>query len=99
MSKFLKEFKDFALKGNMIDMAVGIIMAFVVFCVVKQLNRLRRKPEESAPAAPTEKECPFCRTSIAIMPPAALTVLPCWGNRRVRQKRRCRLPSPPAPAV
>ncbi len=66
MSKFLKEFKDFALKGNMIDMAVGIIMAFVVFCVVKQLNRLRRKPEEAAPAAPTEKECPFCRTSIAI---------------------------------
>lgn len=134
MSKFLKEFKDFALKGNMIDMAVGIIiggafnglvkslvediimpavslvtgkidfsnmfialdgnhyatleaakeatstisyglfitevinfviMAFVVFCIVKELNKLHRKPEE-APAAPTEKECPFCRTKIAI---------------------------------
>lgn len=134
MSKFLKEFKDFALKGNMIDMAVGIIiggafnglvkslvediimpavslvtgkidfsnmfialdgnhyatleaakeatstisyglfitevinfviMAFVVFCIVKELNKLHRKPEE-APAAPTEKECPFCKTKIAI---------------------------------
>lgn len=134
MSKFLKEFKDFALKGNMIDMAVGIIiggafnglvkslvediimpavslvtgkidfsnmfialdgnhyatleaakeatstisyglfitevinfviMAFVVFCIVKELNKLHKKPEE-APAAPTEKECPFCRTKIAI---------------------------------
>lgn len=26
MSKFLKEFKDFAMKGNVIDMAVGIII-------------------------------------------------------------------------
>lgn len=26
MSKFLKEFRDFAVKGNMIDMAVGIII-------------------------------------------------------------------------
>lgn len=26
MKKFLKEFKDFAVKGNMIDMAVGIII-------------------------------------------------------------------------
>lgn len=134
MSKFLKEFKDFALKGNMIDMAVGIIiggafnglvkslvedivmpavslvtgkidfsnmfialdgnhyatleaakeatstisyglfitevinfiiMAFVVFCVVKELNKLHKKPEP-APEAPTEKECPFCKTKIAI---------------------------------
>ena len=26
MSKFLQEFRDFAVKGNMIDMAVGIII-------------------------------------------------------------------------
>ncbi|MDE6329771.1 MAG: MscL family protein, partial [Muribaculaceae bacterium] len=25
MSKFLSDFKDFALKGNVIDMAVGVI--------------------------------------------------------------------------
>lgn len=134
MNKFLQEFKDFAIKGNMIDMAVGIIiggafntlvkslvedivmpaislvtgkidftnmfialdgnhyatleaakevtstisyglflteiinfiiMAFVVFCIVKQLNRFHKQPEP-APAAPTEKECPFCKSQIAI---------------------------------
>lgn len=134
MNKFLQEFKDFAVQGNMIDMAVGIIiggafntlvkslvedvvmpalslitgkidfsnmfialdgnhyatltaakevtstisyglflteiinfiiMAFVVFCIVKQLNRLHQQPE-SAPAAPTEKECPFCKSQIPI---------------------------------
>ena len=131
MKKLLKEFKDFALKGNMIDLAVGmiigsafngivgslvsdlvmpllslitgkidftnkfialngdvyqtlaaaeaagaptfkyglfltellnfLIMAFVVFIVVKQLNRLHKK--EEAPA-PTEKECPYCKSKI-----------------------------------
>lgn len=137
MKKFLDEFKAFALKGNMIDLAVGMIigsaftsivnslvndifmpilslitgkvdfsnmfialdgntyatldeaqkigvatinygsfitqtinfllMALVVFMVVKQIGKLRtmgKKPE--APAAPTEKECPYCRTMIPI---------------------------------
>lgn len=41
-----------------------IIMAFVVFIVVKQLNKMHKKPE--APAAPTEKECPYCKSKIAI---------------------------------
>lgn len=133
MKKLLKEFKDFALKGNMIDLAVGmiigsafngivgslvsdlvmpllslitgkidftnkfialngevyqtlaaaeaagaptfkyglfltellnfLIMAFVVFIVVKQLNRLHKK--EEAPA-PTEKECPYCKSKIPV---------------------------------
>lgn len=138
MKKFLSEFKAFALKGNMIDLAVGMIigsaftsivnslvndifmpilslvtgkvdftnmfialdgnkyatledvkkmtnvatinygsfitqtinfllMALVVFIVVKQLNRLHdmgKKPE--AAAAPTQKECPFCKTMIPL---------------------------------
>ncbi|MGN0372454.1 MAG: large conductance mechanosensitive channel protein MscL [Enterocloster sp.] len=135
MKKFLEEFKKFALKGNMIDLAVGMIigsaftsivsslvndifmpvlslltgkidfsnmfialdgnkyatleeagaaavikygsfitqvinfvlMALVVFIVVKQLNKLEnigKKPE--APAAPTEKECPYCKTKIPV---------------------------------
>ena len=131
MKKFLDEFKAFALKGNMIDLAVGMIigsaftsivnslvndifmpllslitgkvdftnmfialdgntyatlaeatinygsfitqtinfllMALVVFITVKQVNKLRsmgKKPE--APAAPTQKECPYCRTMIPI---------------------------------
>ena len=132
MKKLLNEFKDFALKGNMIDLAVGmiiggafngivgslindivmpvlslftgkidftnlfialngetyptlaaaqeagaavisyglflteflnfIVMAFVVFIAVKELNKLHKKPD---PAAPAEKECPYCKSRIA----------------------------------
>ncbi len=129
----IKEFKEFAIKGNVLDMAIGIIIgtafgkivtslvsdiimppiglllgkvdfadlyinlsgqqydslkaaqaagastinyglfinlvidflivAFVMFLIIKQVNRTKRKPE---PAAPTTKECPFCFTSIPI---------------------------------
>ena len=42
-----------------------IIVAFAVFMLIKSLNKLKR--EEEAPAAePTEKECPYCFTSIPI---------------------------------
>ncbi len=41
-----------------------VIVALVVFMLVKQINRL--KPAEEAPAAPATKECPFCRTSIPV---------------------------------
>ena len=41
-----------------------LIMAFVVFLVIRQLNKLYKKPAPSA--APTEKECPYCKTKIAI---------------------------------
>jgi large conductance mechanosensitive channel len=111
---FLKEFKEFAVKGNAVDMAVGIvigaafgkvvtslvndiimpplglllgrmdfsglairlnektavkygmfvnaavdfvIVAFAIFLVVKQMNRLNRAPP---PAEPTTAECPKC---------------------------------------
>src|SRR3954463_7839359 len=40
-----------------------LIVAFVVFIVVRQASRLQRKP---APAPPAGRECPFCRTSIPI---------------------------------
>lgn len=152
MKKFLKEFKEFAVKGNMIDMAVGvivggaftalvnafmtniinplvslipaaknlddalkivitpakaavldeagaelepavaevavkfgafisaiitfIILAFVVFLFVKAVNKARdleakakeklEAPAEEAPAAPTTKICPFCKSEINI---------------------------------
>lgn len=138
MGKILKEFKEFALKGNMIDMAVGIIiggafnglvssivsdvvmpvlsiftgkldfsnmfislngehyatldaaskagaatlnyglfitevinfliMAFVVFMVVKEINQLKAAliPKEEVPAEPTEKVCPYCKSTIDI---------------------------------
>ncbi len=40
-----------------------LIVAFVIFLVIKQANRLKRAP---APVAATTKECPFCRTAIPI---------------------------------
>jgi large conductance mechanosensitive channel len=127
----LKEFKEFALKGNVVDMAIGIIIgaafgrivsslvndvlmppigklmgnmdfsslflaldgkhydsltaakaagaptvnyglfinsvidfvivAFVIFLLVKQMNRLKK---EAPAAAPTTKECPYCKMQI-----------------------------------
>jgi large conductance mechanosensitive channel len=40
-----------------------LIVALVIFLVVRQANRFKRQP---APAAVTTKECPFCRTAIPI---------------------------------
>lgn len=41
-----------------------LIVAFAVFLLVRQVNRLR-KPAP-APAAPTTKECPFCVSTISL---------------------------------
>jgi large conductance mechanosensitive channel len=40
-----------------------LIIALAVFLVIRQINRLRRKPEA---AAPTTKECPYCFSAVAI---------------------------------
>ena len=40
-----------------------LIVAFVIFLVVKQINRLQRKAEEPAPST---QECPYCLSSIPI---------------------------------
>ncbi len=124
----IKEFKEFAMRGNVVDMAVGIIiggafgkivsslvndvimppiglllgkvdfshltiilkektpeaaavslkyglfvntvldfviMAFAIFMLVKQMNRLKRKEEAPAPA-PSTKECVRCYSTIPI---------------------------------
>lgn len=121
MKKFLKEFKEFALRGNVMDLAVGIIiggafqgivkslvddlispfiglfantnfdnlilsiggveirygsfltnvlnfiiMAFVIFMMLKVLNRLAGIRKKEEPAAPTEKVCPYCKSKISI---------------------------------
>ena len=124
MKAFLKEFKEFAMRGNVMDMAVGVIIggafgaiitalvdniitpiigavlggvdfsglaitvgkaqigygafiqavidflivAFCIFCMLKAVNKAldARKKEEEAPAEPTTKEGPFCKTEIAI---------------------------------
>ena len=41
-----------------------LIVAFVVFLVVQQMNRLTRKKE--VPAAPTTKDCPLCAMAIPL---------------------------------
>ena len=45
------------------------IIALVLFMMIKLLNALHglgKKKEEEAPAAPTTKVCPFCKSEIAI---------------------------------
>ncbi|HCP16831.1 MAG: Large-conductance mechanosensitive channel [candidate division TA06 bacterium 32_111] len=132
----LKEFKEFALKGNMLDLAVGliigasfgkiitslvndiimpplglligkvdfsnlfidlsgkgykslqdakaagaatinygafinvvidfVIVAFAMFLLIKQVNKLDKKKEQVKKEEPTTKECPFCHSQINI---------------------------------
>ncbi len=42
-----------------------LIIAFVIFLLIKQVNRILAQPEEK-PAAPTTKECPRCCSVIPI---------------------------------
>ncbi|MCX6565213.1 MAG: large conductance mechanosensitive channel protein MscL [Candidatus Aminicenantes bacterium] len=42
-----------------------LLVALVLFFVIKQMNRLRRKAAE-APTAPTTKECPFCLSAVPL---------------------------------
>ncbi|NTZ17103.1 large conductance mechanosensitive channel protein MscL [Paenibacillus sp. JMULE4] len=135
-SRLLKEFKEFAIKGNMIELAIGVIIgaafgkvvtsivndvimppiglllgrvnfsdlfisldrvsytslkqaqeagaptlnyglfinnlldflivAFVIFIAVKQLNRLRRKEESKPEPEANTKECPECLSDIPL---------------------------------
>lgn len=41
-----------------------LIIAFVVFLLVRQINRLTAKPAPAA--APTTKECPYCASTIPL---------------------------------
>jgi len=38
-----------------------LIVAFVIFLLVKQVNRFKKQP---APAAPPTRECPFCLSAV-----------------------------------
>ena len=54
--------------GNFITAVINfIIMAFVIFLLVRFINKLTVNPEAPAePEAPTTKECPFCKSEIKI---------------------------------
>lgn len=60
--------------GQFITQVINfVILAFVIFMMVRAVNKLRtaaEKPAEApapaAPAEPTEKTCPFCQSTISI---------------------------------
>ena len=126
MKAFIKEFKEFISRGNVMDMAVGVIIggaftaivtslvndilmpvlslitggldftslcivlgegenaatlnygafiaaiinflliAFVIFLLVKMINNFSRKKKEEEPAPVTTKTCTFCKEEISI---------------------------------
>lgn len=140
MAGMVKEFREFALKGNVVDMAVGIvigaafgtivrsfvddimmpplgllignvdfqdlfvtlsagsvpgpyatleaareagavtlnygvfmnalvsflIVALAIFLVIRAVNRMRRRDAVEPPAAPTDRSCPFCTSTISV---------------------------------
>jgi len=53
--------------GQMVNDLIGfLIVAFVVFLLVKQVNRLRNTFDKKTPAPPATKECPFCVSAINV---------------------------------
>ena len=42
-----------------------IIVAFVIFLLIRQVNKMKRQPEIAA-AVPTTKECPYCLSVIPV---------------------------------
>ena len=43
-----------------------LIVALVIFMVVRAASKLQKAPPPPPPAAPTTKDCPFCFTAIPI---------------------------------
>ena len=46
-----------------------IIMAFIIFCIVKAVNKamtIGKKKEEEIAEEPTTKTCPFCKSEIPV---------------------------------
>lgn len=121
MKAFLKEFKEFALKGNVVDLAVGVIiggafqaivaslvndiispiiglfastdfnawvltingvdikygafitaivnfliMAFVIFNIIKAINKVSDMTSKEEEAAPETKTCPYCLSEVPL---------------------------------
>lgn len=53
--------------GNFIQAIVDfLIVAIIIFMVVKAANSLERKEKDVPPEAPTTKDCAFCYTTIPI---------------------------------
>lgn len=54
MKKFIEEFKTFALRGNV--MVNFIIMVFILFCLMKGINKLGRTDKERRGTGRTDHE-------------------------------------------
>ena len=53
--------------GSFITAVINfLLVALVLFLVIKAMNKLHLKKTPEAPAAPTTKVCPFCKSEIAI---------------------------------
>jgi large conductance mechanosensitive channel len=49
--------------NNVIDF---LIVAFAIFLVVRQINRLKSKLPHAPPGTPTTKDCPYCLSTIPV---------------------------------
>lgn len=53
--------------GNFINTIINfLIIAFVIFLIVRAFNKMKKPEEAPAPAAPTTKECPYCLSTIPL---------------------------------
>lgn len=53
--------------GNFINYVITfLIVAFVIFLLIRSINRMRRAVEKPKEAAATTKDCPFCLSAIPI---------------------------------
>lgn len=53
--------------GNFIQAIVDfLIVAFIIFMIVRAMNNLVKKEKDVPPEAPTTKDCAFCYTTIPI---------------------------------
>ncbi len=76
---FLKnDFSGLAVSVNNVPIRYGafitnvinfLIIALVLFLIIKGINSLKylRKTGDAAPAAPTTKTCPFCKSEVPIL--------------------------------
>ena len=43
-----------------------LLMAIIVFCIIRSINKMKDRTKKEEEAEPTEKECPYCKMKIAI---------------------------------
>jgi large conductance mechanosensitive channel len=68
----LKDFKAFILRGNVVDLAVGVAIGFVLiaaalfFLVVRPINHMMARRKTEPEVMSTTRDCPYCLSSIPI---------------------------------